>query len=242
MRRCCTIVIALLLEESSWRPLRRIRRISKVAIHSPSCETIPALAQAVAGWTPEQFERPVAPGKWTIKQILTHLAQTEMALGTRARMALTRSAFVAQSFDQDGWLAREHTMSGPDAVQAFVLLATMNLNLYATLSDADRETPFTHDEYGPMTVDWIIYQKPRTSGASPEAAARARRLSPASGRPKEEPTGDPQDGASPVSIASVCRLKALGGRAVCASATPTGDHSSESLPVAIQGDLRRGCG
>ena len=84
-------------------------------------ETIPALAQAVAGWTPEQFERPVAPGKWTIKQILTHLAQTEMALGTRARMALTRSAFTAQSFDQDGWLAREHTMSGVDAVQAFVV-------------------------------------------------------------------------------------------------------------------------
>ena len=122
-------------------------------------ETIPALAQVVAGWTPEQFERPIAPGKWTIKQVLTHLAQTEMALGTRARMALTRSAFTAQSFDQDGWLAREHTMSGVDAVQAFVVLATMNLNLYATLSDADRETPFTHDEYGPMTVDWIIHQE-----------------------------------------------------------------------------------
>ena len=79
-------------------------------------ETIPAIAQVVAGWTKEQFDRPIAPGKWTVGQILTHLAQTELALGTRARMALTRPGFTAQSFDQDGWLAREGAMSAADAV------------------------------------------------------------------------------------------------------------------------------
>lgn len=122
-------------------------------------ETIPAIAQVVAGWTKEQFERPIAPGKWTVGQILTHLAQTELALGTRARMALTRPGFTAQSFDQDGWLAREGAMSAADAVQAFTVLATMNLGLYQTLSEADRNIAFTHDEYGPMTVDWVIYQE-----------------------------------------------------------------------------------
>jgi len=122
-------------------------------------ETIPAIAEAVSGLTAEQLARPIAPGKWTVGQIVTHLAQTEMALGTRARMALTRPAFVAQSFDQDGWLAREHGLSAADAAQAFVVLSTMNLGLYAMLSDADRQLAFTHDEYGPMTVDWIIYQE-----------------------------------------------------------------------------------
>ena len=122
-------------------------------------ETIPAIAEAVSGLTAEQFAQPIAPGKWTVGQIVTHLAQTEMALGTRARMALTRQPFVAQSFDQDGWLAREHGLSAAGAVQAFVVLSTMNLGLYATLSDADRQLAFTHDEYGPMTVDWIIHQE-----------------------------------------------------------------------------------
>lgn len=122
-------------------------------------ETIPAIAQALAGWTPEQFERPIAPGKWSVRQVLTHLAQTEMALGTRARMALTRAAFAAQSFDQDGWLAREQGLSGAEAVQAFGVLASMNLGLYTALSDADLQTAFTHDEYGPMTVEWIIHQE-----------------------------------------------------------------------------------
>lgn len=122
-------------------------------------ETIPAIANVVAGWTAEQFNRPVAPGKWTARQVLIHLAQTELALGTRSRMALTRPDFVASSFDQDKWLARELGISGPDAVNVFVALATLNLALYASLSLSDRETPLTHDEYGPMTVDWIIHQE-----------------------------------------------------------------------------------
>jgi len=122
-------------------------------------ETIPAISNAVDGWTPEQFDRPVAPGKWTARQVLIHLAQTELALGTRSRMALTRPGFVASSFDQDKWLSRELWINGPDAVNVFVALATLNLALYASLTHADRETPLTHDEYGPMTVDWIIYQE-----------------------------------------------------------------------------------
>lgn len=122
-------------------------------------ETVQGISNAVDGWTAEQFERPVAPGKWTARQVLIHLAQTELALGARARMALTRPNFVAQSFDQDAWLARELGIGGPDAVNVFTALATLNLALYASLTDADRQTSLTHDEYGPMTVDWIIHQE-----------------------------------------------------------------------------------
>ena len=122
-------------------------------------ETIPLIAATVAGWSDEQFDRAYAPGKWTARQVLIHLAQTELALGTRARMALTKPNFEAQSFDQDRWLARESGLTGPRAVDVFVALATLNLSLYTSLSAADRQTELTHDEYGPMTVDWIIYQK-----------------------------------------------------------------------------------
>lgn len=121
--------------------------------------TIPAIAALVSSWTPEEWDRPYAPGKWTARQVMIHLAQTELALGTRSRMALTTENFVAQSFDQDNWLARESFLSGADAVQLFVVLATRNLVLYAALSDADRQRAFTHDEYGPMTLDWVIYQE-----------------------------------------------------------------------------------
>ena len=58
------------------------------------------------GWTAAQFERTYAPGKWTARQILTHLAQTEIALGNRARMALATPGSVAQARSGSlGWLA-----------------------------------------------------------------------------------------------------------------------------------------
>src|SRR6476469_1518118 len=67
-----------------------------------------ARVRAVVGdWRPDQFERSYAPGKWTARQSLTHLAQSEIALGYRARMALTTPGYASQSFDQDKWMARE---------------------------------------------------------------------------------------------------------------------------------------
>jgi hypothetical protein len=121
-------------------------------------ETSAAISALARGWTAEQFERRYAPGKWSARELLIHLAQTELVLGLRVRMALTSAHFTAQSFDQDKWLTREQTMSGADAVRLFEALATANLALYSALSAADREVSLTHSEYGTLSVDWIIYQ------------------------------------------------------------------------------------
>jgi hypothetical protein len=104
------------------------------------------------------FERSYAPGKWSARQILTHLAQTELALGTRARFALTTPNYAAQSFNQDEWMARESRLDGRAALDAFLALAAMNTALFASLSPADRETTLSHPEYGALSVDWIVHQ------------------------------------------------------------------------------------
>lgn len=121
-------------------------------------ETPARIASLTSGWSPADFERRTAPGKWTARQIVTHLAQTELVLGTRARMALCTPAYVAQPFDQDAFMLRETGLTGRDAVDALVAIARMNAALFAALSAADRETSFPHPEYGTITVDWIIYQ------------------------------------------------------------------------------------
>jgi hypothetical protein len=120
-----------------------------------SARTIEALTR---DWTPHDFERRYSPGKWTARQVLIHLAQTELALGSRARMALTTPEYAAHSFDQDAWMARETTTSGKDATQALLAVMRLNLALFAALSDDDRQVPFSHPEYGALTVDWIIHQ------------------------------------------------------------------------------------
>jgi hypothetical protein len=118
-----------------------------------------ARIRAIVGdWRRDQFERSYGPGKWSARQILTHLAQSEIALGYRARMALTTPGYPAQSFDQDAWMACESATTGHDALDAFLGTAAMNIALFASLSEADRAIALVHPEYGPLTVDWIIHQ------------------------------------------------------------------------------------
>jgi hypothetical protein len=114
---------------------------------------------ALAGtWSPAQFERSYAPGKWSARQILTHLAHSELAFGNRVRMALATAGYVAQSFDQDAWMARESGLSGRAALDAVVATNAMNCALFDALSMADRSTAFSHPEYGALSVDWVIHQ------------------------------------------------------------------------------------
>ncbi len=111
-----------------------------------------------AAWTPAQFERSHAPGKWTARLVLIHLAQSEIAFGARARMAASTTDHAAPSFDQDRWMAQENALSGRDAADAYVVLARMNAGFFAGLSPSARQTAFSHPEYGALTVDWLIHQ------------------------------------------------------------------------------------
>lgn len=124
---------------------------------APEDRPIDRIRALTRHWTTAQFERSYAPGKWTARQILIHLAQTEIGLGNRARMALTNPHYTAQPFDQDAWMARETTLSGQAAVEALTALNTMNQALFASLSPAERAIPFLHPDYGSLTVDWIVH-------------------------------------------------------------------------------------
>ncbi len=121
-------------------------------------DTTARIRALTVSWTRDQFERSYAPGKWSARQLLTHLAQTELALGTRARMALATPGYVAQPFNQDDWILQEAELSGPDAVAALVAINRMNLALFESLPEAKRDTSFDHPEYGTISVDWIIHQ------------------------------------------------------------------------------------
>jgi hypothetical protein len=120
--------------------------------------TVAAIDRLTRSWTVREFERRSAPGKWTAGQILMHLVQTEIALGSRARMALSTPHYEAQSFDQDAWMAKEPVPAGREAVDALVAMSRLNVALFSSLSVADRHISFSHPEYGALTVDWLIHQ------------------------------------------------------------------------------------
>ena len=121
-------------------------------------DTSARIGAIAGGWSADEFERTYAPGKWSARQVLIHLAQTELALGTRARMALTTPDYVAQPFNQDVWMTRDAALGGRAALDAFLAVAAMNLAMFAALAPAERETALSHPEYGALSVDWILHQ------------------------------------------------------------------------------------
>ena len=119
----------------------------------------PKKIQRLTGkWTKRQWERSYAPGKWSARRVLIHLAQAELALTTRVRYAASQNGYTAQAFDQDAWLALDDHADGPTALDAYLALRRLNLALFRGLTPAQRQQTFTHPEYGLLTSQWVAEQ------------------------------------------------------------------------------------
>lgn len=120
-------------------------------------ETPRHIESLVSNMTADDLKRSYAPGKWTAAQLLVHLAQTELALTHRARMALSEAGYTAQPFNQDAWMDRESGADAATALRAYLALRALNLQMYRGLTAADRARSFRHPEYSEqLTVDWLL--------------------------------------------------------------------------------------
>ena len=130
-----------------------------------SRDTLEALAETperiraiVEQWTNADFERSYAAGKWSIRKVIIHLAQTELALPTRVRFALSQTGYVAQSFAQDDWMPVDEQTSARTALDAYTALRRFNLAMFRSLTPDQRARTFSHPEYGALTVWWVANQ------------------------------------------------------------------------------------
>jgi DinB superfamily len=121
-------------------------------------ETPLRMRRLVERWADADFEGTYAPGKWSFRKVLIHLAQTELALPARARLALSQDGYVAQPFSQDDWMAIDHQASARAALDAYVSLREFNLAMWRSLTPEQLDRPFYHPEYGELTVGWIMAQ------------------------------------------------------------------------------------
>ena len=121
-------------------------------------ETPWQLQTHVERWSEADFERSYAPGKWSARTILVHLAQTELGLGARVRFALSQENYAAQSFNQDAWIPVDNGMDARTALNAYLTLRQMNLSMWRGLSNEQKNRTFTHPEYGTLNVWWVAAQ------------------------------------------------------------------------------------
>jgi hypothetical protein len=101
-------------------------------------ETPARIESLVRTWPREKDERSHAPGKWTARQVLTHLAHIELMFSIRLRFALGPDGYVVQPFEQNDWMANESSSPALTALDTYVALRRMNLALCQSLTSAQR--------------------------------------------------------------------------------------------------------
>ena len=121
-------------------------------------ETPERIRALVERWPLGLMERSYAPGKWTARQVLIHLAQTELALTTRARFALSQRDYVAQAFSQDDWMPLDESTDARTALDAYTALRRFNNAMFQRLTPEQLKHTLRHPEYGELTVGWILAQ------------------------------------------------------------------------------------
>lgn len=116
--------------------------------------TAARLARLIRGLTPAQLRKRPQPGKWSIAEILAHLADTELVAGYRIRKMVSASGCAITGFDQDTW-ARDGNYLRRDprrSLATFQAIRANNLDFYRGLSSEQRSHYGMHSERGKETV------------------------------------------------------------------------------------------
>jgi hypothetical protein len=121
-------------------------------------ETPTALRQAVAGLTPEQDGTPERPGKWSVRQVVQHLADSELVGGFRFRMVLAHDSPELPGYDQDLWAQRLAYQDADIAtsLQEFSMLRQLNLRLLRRATPEDMQRVMRHAERGDEPLGHMI--------------------------------------------------------------------------------------
>jgi uncharacterized damage-inducible protein DinB len=106
--------------------------------------------------TPAAWDRPLGPGKWTIRQVLVHVAQWEMIFGLRIRFAVASADYVIQPFEQDPLMSEAGVVDGPTALAAFQAVRKMTLDFAASLTQAQRRQRTVHADRGDIDVEDVL--------------------------------------------------------------------------------------
>ena len=114
------------------------------------------LENLVEALGPEKLEIVPAPGKWSVRDILAHLADCEIVFAFRLRQALAEDNHVIQPFDQDKFAATYSAYDARTALNVFSAVRQWNLAFISALKPADLEKKLNHPERGDMALRTIV--------------------------------------------------------------------------------------
>ena len=120
--------------------------------------TAAKLAALTRGLKKRQLMRRPAPDKWSIAEILAHLADAELVVGFRVRLTLGANGTPIQAFDQDVWATTfDYRHRDPKtSLATFRALRENNLRLLKFVPRSFWGNYGMHEERGKESVDHIV--------------------------------------------------------------------------------------
>ena len=117
-------------------------------------DVIPQIESLTRGVSPENLRRPEAPEKWSIIQVVQHLADTDLVVGYRIRKILAEDNPAIEGYDQDRWAVSLHYDRAElkEAMTQLRGVRTGNLRLIRSLSEKERARTGIHAERGVESV------------------------------------------------------------------------------------------
>ncbi|HEX8557698.1 MAG TPA: DinB family protein [Pyrinomonadaceae bacterium] len=133
------------------------------------------VARSLEGFPDEALSARPLPGKWSAREVVQHLADSEMNSAIRLRKLLTEENPQIQGYDQDEYAARlrYNERDVAPALDAFRGARATSAQLLDSMTDADWSRAGTHSESGRYTAeDWLRIYAAHAHGH----AAQIRRL------------------------------------------------------------------
>jgi hypothetical protein len=118
-------------------------------------ETPAALTRFLDGVPAAIVARAEAPGKWSIRDVVQHMADSELVGGFRLRMVLAHDRPRLVGYDQDLWANRLEygTVDLAEALDQFTTLRRANVRIWGRLTPADLTRVGIHGERGEESLD-----------------------------------------------------------------------------------------
>ena len=115
------------------------------------------LKKLIRGLTPKQLKWKPEPGKWSIAQIVAHLADAEIVIAWRIRSILGAPGTPIQAYDQDAWAAvGNYAKRDPrKSIEQFRAMREANLAFYKSLRPEQWKQSGMHSERGEESIDRI---------------------------------------------------------------------------------------
>ena len=116
------------------------------------------LASLTRGLSRAQLLHRPAPGKWSIHELVCHLADTEVANAWRYRKVLAEDEVGLTAWDQDRWAAG-HQYRRQDfrlALEQFRILRARNLALLTVVGRKAWDRTATHPTFGKLSAGQML--------------------------------------------------------------------------------------